>query len=200
MGTLNNECVIVTTSDVNAINNITNWINTVNEYYRKLFVIVPGLTNGHVNFILSPDGSKKGWDLSNAVEEIRRNFIAHVQLLNEKYSVRWVEVGFGEYGQKLLQGNNYNSYNDAEYAVITLDDGSAPSNFYDKTHPLQERYTYLQFGCLCTLREQCSRCEVQSRDDLTDVIDKAAATNYQLYDLVWNNKANRHLPVPRSAK
>ena len=29
----------------------------------------------------------------------------------------WIEVGYGEYGQAILRGNNKNCYSDSEYAI-----------------------------------------------------------------------------------
>ena len=69
-----------------------------------------------------PDGSKEGWDTSNQGDDLRQRFIEELAKDNFNDGSSpwdWVEVGYGEYGQKVLRGNNKNSYTDEEYATAT---------------------------------------------------------------------------------
>ncbi len=113
MGVENNECVIALTWNKAAIESVKNWVKTLSEEKQSLFAFVPALTNGKETVFLAPDGSKKGWATANSIAELRVDFIKLIELLED---FQWVEVGFGEFGQKVLQGNNSNCYSDAEYA------------------------------------------------------------------------------------
>jgi hypothetical protein len=69
--------------------------------------------------VLIPDGSKEGWAESTQGDETRAKFIERLQL--DRYddgssSWDWIEVGFGEYGAKILKTNCQNQYSSAEYA------------------------------------------------------------------------------------
>jgi len=120
MGVENNECVIATTWNSEAMGNIKQWVLTLSEQEQSLFVFVPGLTNGKETLFLAPSGSKKGWDMDKEVKHLRDVIISYIKLYDYEDGsspFTWVEVGYGEYGQKVLRGNCKNVYGDEDYAV-----------------------------------------------------------------------------------
>lgn len=122
MGVENNECVVATGWDKEKISTVKKWIDTLPDDVQSLFAFVPALCNGKETIILAPCGSKKGWDEDKRLEEIRNQFIQLIETFNYEdgsNSFDWVEVGYGEYGQKVLRGNCVNCYNDNEYAIDT---------------------------------------------------------------------------------
>lgn len=120
MGVENNECVAALTWKAAAMQELKEWVNTLSDEEQSLFAFVPALTNGKETAFLAPDGSKKGWGTSKQGEALRDKFIAKLEQMNNADDpgyFEWVEVGWGEYGQKLLRGNNSNLYSDDEYAA-----------------------------------------------------------------------------------
>lgn len=60
--------------------------------------IVPGAINGAQSFLIAPDGSKEGWDVSNVGDAQREGFVrwADEQRHDDgSTSLAWVEVAFG---------------------------------------------------------------------------------------------------------
>jgi hypothetical protein len=120
MGIENNNAVLATTWNESSMKRIKDWIAGQDEDLRGLFTIVPALSNDKATIVLCPDGSKEGWETSNRGDDLRERFIA--QLSEDDYEDgsspwKWVEVGYGEYGQKVLRGNNVNCYGDEPYAT-----------------------------------------------------------------------------------
>ena len=106
MGVMNHDCVIATTSDSDAVAAL---INAAEQMGIKPLVITPVNQFGYRTVMLPPDGSKEGWEDSNNGDRMREAFIALIGSFN--YSdgsnpFSWVEVSFGERGQKITQGNN----------------------------------------------------------------------------------------------
>ena len=119
MSVENNECVIATTWDDEAVDMIRQWVNTLNFNYQKLFAFLPSLVNGKQTIILAPDGSKKGWDVAKEGDLLRNLFIIKLEDFNYEDGSNpfdFIEVGYGEYGQKVLRGNCSNCYSDDDYA------------------------------------------------------------------------------------
>jgi len=120
MGVSNNEMVVVVCK-ATTIGVIKEWVRTECTLEEgHLFTFMEGLINSHTTTILAPSGSKKGWDTDIMATKLRKRFIKFLE--SKKYmdgssSYQWVEVGFGEFGQKILQGNNKNVYNSDEYAT-----------------------------------------------------------------------------------
>ncbi|MDD7813722.1 hypothetical protein PP713_14220 [Mycobacterium sp. CSUR Q5927] len=61
--------------------------------------IVPGSANEYYSFLVAPDGSKEGWDESDAGDRRRDELIAWLD--EQRYedgstSLAWVEVQFGD--------------------------------------------------------------------------------------------------------
>ena len=123
MGIENNNAVLATTWDEKDVCLITRWIETLPEDMARLFAVVPAISNGKITVVMCPDGSKEGWDVSNRGDIVREQFIK--QLTKGTYddgssSWEWIEVGYGEYGQKVLRGNNENLYSEHEYHARTV--------------------------------------------------------------------------------
>ena len=69
---------------------------------------------------MAPDGSKEGWEDSYEGDRLRDRIVERLAVDDYEDGSSpwsWVEVGFGEYGQKVIRGNCVNCYNDADYAV-----------------------------------------------------------------------------------
>ena len=112
MGVENNECVIATTWDQKHARAMKLWIDLCDEKLRDLFAFVPSLVNHKTTIFLAPCGSKKGWEDDKVATRLRNEFIKQLQIFD---SFEWVEVGYGEFGQKVLRGNCTNMYSDKEY-------------------------------------------------------------------------------------
>ena len=118
MGVINHNAIIATTEINTEANKAWAWVESLPE--QEAFKFARGLpqTNRFETIILVPDGSKEGWDESIAGANLRCKFRDY---LKTRRMWNWVEVGFGEYGQKVLCGNNKNEYSDTEYHNTTED-------------------------------------------------------------------------------
>lgn len=122
MGVENNNAVLATTWSEAALARLGAWISEQPKEWAALFATVPAISNGKATIVLCPDGSKEGWDTSNQGDYLRQRFIEELAKDNFDDGSSpwdWVEVGYGEYGQKVLRGNNANCYTDEEYATAT---------------------------------------------------------------------------------
>lgn len=120
MGVENNECVIATTQNDAAAESIKQWIADLNPRCQSLFAILPSFTNRKQTIVLAPDGSKKGWEEAQAGNDLRDKFINKLKEFDYEDGSNpfdFVEVGYGEFGQKVLRGNCSNRYSDAEYEM-----------------------------------------------------------------------------------
>lgn len=119
MGVENNEAIIATTWNDEVINKFLQWQETdILPEWRQLFAVIPSITNGKHTIIMAPDGSKKGWDTAKEGEITRDQFIRFLESFNYEDNsspIDWVEVGYGEFGQKVLRGNCENLYTDSDY-------------------------------------------------------------------------------------
>jgi len=121
MGTMNHNAVIATTCSDDKAMAIDEWIANLTIEDRALFCTCGSWTNGYTTFILSPDGSKEGWDESKDGDTLRDRFVD--RLFKDDYDDGsspwdWVEVGFGEFGQAIIRGNCRNRFNKFEYATL----------------------------------------------------------------------------------
>ena len=122
MGVCNNEAVLATTGNDDVVVKIKAWTLKQLPCQVSLFAFVPGCVNGKTTICLVPCGSKKGWPDDFDTEELRDRFIELLKSFDYEDGsspIAWVEVGYGEYGQKVLRGNCVNCYGDAEYAIET---------------------------------------------------------------------------------
>ena len=124
MGCINHNVIIATTWNKEVADAFEKWYSNENEMWdtekvKKLFCRTDCLKiNGFITFFFGPDGSKEGWKESEDSDIMRRIIIERFVLDN--YSDggspwAWIEVGYGEFGQKVLQGNNINCYTNEEY-------------------------------------------------------------------------------------
>ena len=120
MGVENNECVVATTWNLDAMNEIKERVMTLSEQEQSLFAFLSSIVNSKETLFLGPTGSKKGWSQDKQGEALRDKLITW---LNEfEYEdgsspFEWIEVGYGEFGQKVLRGNCKNMYGDEPYAT-----------------------------------------------------------------------------------
>lgn len=114
----NNNAVIATTWSKGEVARIKQWVDGLMEM-KSLFLVGREELNGETTIVMVPDGSKEGWPESDAGDALRDSFIAELEKANyDDGSNPWdfVEVGFGEFGQKVLRGNCKNCYGVSEYA------------------------------------------------------------------------------------
>lgn len=120
MGVINHNAIVATTWSKDRANRLSLWISELDGREQGLFIRCDhSLANESYTFCLCPDGSKEGWEDSGAGDRLRDSFVSRLDADNyEDGTSPWnyVEVGFGEYGQKIIRGNNRNCYNDLEYA------------------------------------------------------------------------------------
>jgi molybdopterin converting factor small subunit len=124
VGTINHNAVIASTWDKDEVKRIEEWIESLEcdgiivRDVKSRFVVGPvDEFNAGQTIVMLPDGSKEGWGPSDWFDALRDQFIEELDKVNyEDGSSPWkyVEVGYGEFGQKLIRGNNVNCYSDAE--------------------------------------------------------------------------------------
>jgi len=120
MGVENNECVIATTSNSDAMNKIKEWVRNLDNDFSSLFSFTPALINSKETVFMAPDGSKKGWRTAEKGKELRNELTTLLESFNYDDGSNpfdWIEVGYGEYGQKVLHGNCINRYNNKDYTT-----------------------------------------------------------------------------------
>ena len=118
MGVENNECIIATTWNKDIVSEIHKWIDELPDDQQKLFALIPSIVNAKTTIVLGPDGSKKGWDEADRGEKLRNDFIDKLKEFDYDDGSNpfdYIEVGYGEFGQKVLRGNCTNKYDDSEY-------------------------------------------------------------------------------------
>jgi hypothetical protein len=118
MGIINNECIIATTWNHDAIKEIKKWIHGLPIEKQKLFAFTTSLVNAKITVFMGPDGSKKGWQDADEGESLRNELIGIIKKFDYEDGSNpfyWVEVGYGEYGQKVLKGNCKNMYDYRPY-------------------------------------------------------------------------------------
>jgi len=114
MGVINHDAVLATTWDDKAVDKFRAWLDKrVPEDLKDLFHIGPVVTNSYQTVVMMPDGSKEGWDASEEGNRVRDDFIAFIGKDDPDRGYcpwTWVEVSYGEYGQRVTRGNNRNCY------------------------------------------------------------------------------------------
>jgi hypothetical protein len=69
------------------------------EIFKHVAPVTPAVINGYRTFLVAPDGSKEGWDESDAGDIARGQFIdwLNAQRYGDGSSyLQWVEVQFGD--------------------------------------------------------------------------------------------------------
>lgn len=122
MGVINHNCIVATTCNDKYIEKFNqDFLPTIPEEFRTLFLVGEAVVNGDHTIVMLPDGSKEGWTLSNTGDEVREKFVLFLNSLSfpdGSNPFDFVEIGYGEYGQKILRGNNVNGHTDEEYAGL----------------------------------------------------------------------------------
>ena len=119
MGVENNECIIATTEVKESMRAIKVMVCGLSERQQSQFTFAESLCNGKETLFLCPDGSKKGWSEARDGRNLRKKVIEWLETFaydDGSSPFDWVEVGYGEYGQKVLNGNNKNIHGAEEYA------------------------------------------------------------------------------------
>lgn len=78
-----------------------------------MFAFVPGLVNAKETVILAPDGSKKNCDIADRIANLRDKFVKYIKTFDYEDGSNpfaYIEVGYGEFGQKVLRGNCRDEY------------------------------------------------------------------------------------------
>lgn len=118
MGILNHNAVIATTWSEEKFVEMQKWVVGQPNVVFFLSRWVDKTRTGTITLI--PDGSKEEWIESKIGDDLRQKFIEQLEAAafdDGSNSWDWVEVGFGEYGQKVLRGNNRNLWGDGDYHV-----------------------------------------------------------------------------------
>ncbi len=121
MGVINHNAVIATTWSEKSFLKMQEWVASLEPFNtpaksnpQELFHYANSLVNCYYTVILTPDGSKEGWDDSDRGDELRDRFVEQLGTVG-KYedgssNWEWVEVSYGEFGQQIVRGNNVNCY------------------------------------------------------------------------------------------
>ena len=112
MGTINHEAVLATVFNED-VDTVKEWVANRTEDEQSLFSYTKGWVNGYTTILLAPCGSKKGWTSDEIATQLREDFIDYINRASNVHS-RWVEVSWGECGQRVVQGNNRNYYGEPE--------------------------------------------------------------------------------------
>lgn len=113
MGVINHNAIIATTWNEKEAKRIKKFVSSLNPDSKKLFLFGKQVMNRTITVAMVPDGSEEGWDESNKGDKLRTKFIKELKKNDyEDGSSPWkfVEISYGEYGQKIVQGNNKNMY------------------------------------------------------------------------------------------
>lgn len=114
MGTMNHDSIIATTWNKAAFDKLQKWIENCPKKWQKLFTAnLQCFANSYYTVVITPDGSKEGWDESNLGDVIRERFLKRLE--KDEYedgSSPWefVEVSFGEYGASIKSTNCKDRY------------------------------------------------------------------------------------------
>lgn len=90
MGYMRHHAIVVTTWNVGRAQKAHAFAEAVGAQASPVMAPV---VNGYVSFFVSPDGSKEGWDDSDAGDEQRKKIVEYLRA--DDY-LKWVEVQFGD--------------------------------------------------------------------------------------------------------
>lgn len=126
MGIINHNAIIATTWKNDEYERLKKWIKKFQPEDRILFLTGGPTCNGYLTVVMIPDGSKEGWPESDAGDVLRDEFVTELEKSkHDDGSSPWdyIEVGFGEYDQKILDGNCKNCLTGNEHAGDTKSKG-----------------------------------------------------------------------------
>ena len=110
MGVINHDCIIATTWCKESMERL---IASAKNWGIEPLIVTPPNQFGYLTALLPPDGSKEGWSDSNNGDTMRNSFIFLLETFNyedDSNPFSWVEVSYGEKGQRVTQGNNKDVY------------------------------------------------------------------------------------------
>lgn len=102
MGYMRNHAIVVT-GDVGYPESKPNRVERAHAKALELFdgtqafvsEITPQAVNGHRSFFVAPDGSKEGWEESDACDTARAAFVKWLRD-DPDFHLEWVEIQFGD--------------------------------------------------------------------------------------------------------
>lgn len=105
MGLIQHHAVVATTWSKEDVDRLRKWI--AGRGAEDSYAFAEAMTNGYTTIVLTPDGSKEGWETSDVGDKERAAFIEEL-----KKSGYWefVEVGYGETGASVVSTNCENMY------------------------------------------------------------------------------------------
>lgn len=77
MGLMRHHAIVVTSWQTETIHEVHEL--AVATFGRLVTPIVESYTNGYLTFFVGPDGSKEGWDTSDAYDRKREEFMDHLK-------------------------------------------------------------------------------------------------------------------------
>jgi len=104
MGTIQHHAVIATGGDDQHRDQVTAWIASRGENHQRRYLVGPMVINGYFTVVLTPDGSKEGWDDSDAGDAERDEFVAWLSEPDTYWD--WVEVTYGEIGYRITRSDD----------------------------------------------------------------------------------------------
>lgn len=112
MGVINHHSVIVTTWCDDTFSRLQHFVSCLDAEVKNLFAESSNQFGYHT-MVMTPDGSNEGWEGSEVGDKVRSDFIGFIESFNYddgSNPCSYVEVEFGELGQRVLRGNNANVY------------------------------------------------------------------------------------------
>ena len=114
MGTINHNAIIATTWNKSVAKKMQQWCVMMGHIHTSSTDKI----NGYTTLFFPPDGSKEGWNESDFGDEVRAHIIT--RLKEDDYDDgsspwAWIEVGYGDYGQAVLNGNCKNVFSEQPY-------------------------------------------------------------------------------------
>lgn len=105
MGHIQHNAIIATTWSDDRADEFAKWITSLSGKHQRLFVRASSVINDYHTFVLTPDGSKEGWDESDEGDTLRE--LVKSQLRSYNYEDgsspwTWCEVSYGEDESELL--------------------------------------------------------------------------------------------------
>jgi len=95
MGYLRNECIVVSSWDHNSVHkahSVAAHVFNAKGLGTLVGAIAPHAINGGAAFLIAPDGSKEGWEVSDTAAAARSEFIAALGTLQ---FVEWALILIG---------------------------------------------------------------------------------------------------------
>lgn len=125
MGVINHNAILATTQLTEAADSFRDWLDLQAGPPGRRWVELDSRTNSVRTFLIGPDGSKENWDDSDRGDGLRSAAVTRLAEDDDEDGGSpwaWIAVGWGDYGQQLLAGNNRNRFDDRPYAGVDPED------------------------------------------------------------------------------